>query len=192
MHFGLSFPAGWETTNQPQFIAAINQQKNALIVLELQSKGDDPMAAAHAFLGEAKLDKQPLEQLTIGDLPASRAVLEQNGQQAIFTWIAFQDQIYRFTAVSKKTSAEHRQIFEQTAASFHPLSAAEMTKVKQQRLRIVPARKSESLEALLKRAGSSWNQETCAIANNLQTGVLLKQGQLVKVAIPEPFVTPSR
>jgi predicted Zn-dependent protease len=187
MQFGLSFPSGWETTNQPQFVAAINQQQNALIVLELQGKGNEPMSAAQSFLSDAKLDKQTLEQLTIGGLPASRAVLEQHGQQAIFTWIAFQDQIYRFTGVSKKPSAEHRQIIENTAATFHLLTAAEMTKIKQQRLRIVPARAGESLEALLKRAGSNWNEETCAIANNLQTGALLNSGQLVKVAIPEPF-----
>ena len=187
MNFGFSFPSGWKTSNQPQYVAAMNQQQDALITLQLQSKGSDPMSAARTFLSEANLDEQTLEPLTIGGLPASRAILSKHGQQAIFTWIAFQEQIYRLTGVSKISSTEHRQLIEKTASSFHLLTAAEMTKVKQQRLRIISARSGESLELLLKRAESSWNQETCAIANNLQTGALLNSGQLVKVAIPEPF-----
>ena len=187
MNFGLTFPSGWETTNQPQYVAAVTKQQDALIILQLQSKGNDPIYAARSFLSDANLDKQAVERLTIRGLPAGRTVLYSHGQEAIITWIAFQDQIYRLTGVSKNSSANYRQVFDKTASTFHLLTPAERTKIKQQRLRIVPAKAGESLKVLLKRVGSNWNETTCAIANNLQTGVPLKSGQLVKVAIPEPF-----
>ena len=187
MNFGFTFPTGWGKSNQPHFVAAITRQRDAMIALQLQSKGDDPIDAAQSFLSEAKLNSQAVEELSIDGLPAGRVVLRKHGQEAVITWIAFQEHIYRFTGISKSASAKHRQMFKETATSFHLLSAAEIKKIKQQRLRIVPAKAGESLTNLLKRSGSHWNEETVATANNLQTGVSLQSGQLVKVAIPESF-----
>jgi hypothetical protein len=43
----------WKTTNQSQYVAAVSKQENALILLQLQGEGNDPVKAAHEFLSGA-------------------------------------------------------------------------------------------------------------------------------------------
>jgi predicted Zn-dependent protease len=185
MNFGLTFPAGWETINQPEYVAAVAKEQDALLILQIQSKGNDPVYAARSFLYEAKLGNQPVHKLTIGGYPAGQTMLYHKGQETIIYWIAFQEQIYRLTGVSKNSKAGQVQSIKKTASTFHQLTSKERTKIRQLRLRIVTAREDERLKAILKRFGSTWDEVTCAVANNLQTEVSLKKGQLIKVAIPE-------
>ena len=187
MNIALTFPADWETANQPQYVAAITKKQDALLMLQTQGEGNDPVKAAHDFLNEAELGNQTVNKLTISGLPASQTSVKNNKQVANVTWIAFNNQIFRLTAISKSSGAKYRVAMNKSISGFHKLTAKEKTKIHQQRLRIIPARSNESLSALLKRAGSDWDEESCAIANNLQTGVALKKGQLIKVVISEAF-----
>jgi hypothetical protein len=43
MNIGLVFPEDWKTTNQSQYVAAVSKQENALILLQLQGEGNDPV-----------------------------------------------------------------------------------------------------------------------------------------------------
>ena len=187
MHIGMTFPAGWEIVNQSEYVAAVDKQQDAILIIQLDSDGNDPSAAARSFLNEANMGNKTVKKLSINGLPASQIILDKRGQQAIITWIAFQNQVYRLTGVSKISTANHQQVIRKSISTFHQLSSIEMSKIRQQRLRIVSARNGESLTALLKRTGSAWDEETCAVANNLQTGVSLNKGQLIKVVVSEEF-----
>ena len=187
MNIALTFPADWETTNQPQYVAAVTKQQNALIILQLQSEGNDPVKAAYEFLNEAKLGNQTVNKLKIGGLPASQTSVNSYKQESTVTWIAFENQIFRLTSISKNSGAKYRAAINKSISSFHQLTTKEKTKIHQQRLRIISARSGESLPELLKRTGSDWDEESCAIANNLQSGATLKKGQLIKVVISEPL-----
>ena len=187
MRIGIAFPAGWEIVNQPEYVAAVNKQQNAAVILQLGSDGSNPGKAARSFLNEANLGNTAVKKLTIGGLPASQIILDKRGQQAIITWIAYQGQIYRLTGVNKNSTADYLQAIRKSISTFHQLSSVELAKIHQQRLRIITARDGESIAALLQRAGSDWDEESCAVANNLQTSVILKKGQLVKVVISEVF-----
>lgn len=187
MQIGMTFPADWEIVNQSEYIAAVEKHKNASLILQLQGEGSDPSEAALSFLNEANLGNKPVKKLSISGLPASQIVLNSRGQEAIITWIAFEQQIYRLTGVSKNSYANHQQALRKSIATFHQLSPVEMRKIHQQRLRIIPARQGESIAALLKRTESVWDEDACAVANNLQAGVPLNKGQLIKVVISEEF-----
>lgn len=95
--------------------------------------------------------------------------------------------MFRLITVNKQAGAKTSSAINESIASFHRLTAKEKAAIHQQRLRIIPARLGETLTAFLERAGSDWDKESCAIANNLETGVKLKKGQLIKVVISEPF-----
>ena len=188
MRIGMSFPADWEIMNKPEYIAAVEKHKNASLILQLQGDGSDTGVAAQSFLDEAQLGNIPIKNLGISDLAASQVELNRRGQKAIITWIAFERQIYRLVAVSKHSTGDNQQALRKAIATFHQLSPAEMSKIQQQRLRIVSAKEGESIAALLKRVESVWDIDACVVANNLQTDVVLKKGQLVKVVISEEFV----
>ena len=91
--------------------------------------------------------------------------------------------------VRKNAKAIYKQALSKSIATFHALSPIEKNSIQQQRLRIVPAKSQETLAALLKRTGSDWEEQACAVANNLQVGDTLKKGQLVKVVKSEPYNT---
>ena len=187
INIGLTFPSDWETTNQSQYIAGVSKQQDAFLLLQLQGEGNDPVKAAYDFLNEARLGNQTVNKLTIGGFPASQTNINSYRQESTVTWIAFDNQIFRLTSVNKNPAANYRPAIAQSIASFHQLTAKEKVEIHQQRLRIIPAKSGEGLPALLKRAGSDWDEESCAIANNLQSGVSLNKGQLIKVVISEPF-----
>lgn len=187
MGIGVTFPESWETANLPEYVAAVDKQQEALLILQLQGQGNDPVAAAQSFLKEESLGNKTVTTLTINELPASQVIINNRGQQAMITWIAFDDQIFRLMGVRKSAKASYQQALSKSIASFHPLSHKEINSIHQQRLRIVPAKSGESLAALIKRAGSDWEEQACAVANNLQVGEILKKGQLVKVVKSEPY-----
>ncbi len=187
MKFAVAFPAAWKTANTANYVAAVAKDKDAIIVLEIQGKGHDPVYAARSFLIEKKFANHPVKKLNIGKLAAARALIGNGGQEAMITWIAYQDHIYRLTGVYRPGRQGFRAAVQRTAASFHPLSKHERAKIRQQRLRIVAVRKGERLSDLLKRTHSPWDEETCALANGITTGTVLKKGQWIKVAITEPL-----
>jgi len=187
MQLGMTFPAGWEIINHSEYIAATEKQQSAGLILQFQGEGTDADNAAQAFLKEAKLGPQVVKKITIAGLPASQIILNKRSQKASITFIAFRGDIYRLTAISTNSRANYQQDLEKSIATFHPLDSVEMAKIQQQRLRIVSAKSGESIAALLRRVDSVWDEESCAVANNLPADALLTKGQLVKVLKSEPF-----
>ena len=57
----------------------------------------------------------------------------------------------------------------------------------ERRLRVVAAREGESLAQLSKRTNNVWPIEATAVVNGLAAGQKLKKGQLVKIAVSQPF-----
>ena len=83
------------------------------------------------------------------------------------------------------------KVFSQTALSFRSLSSAERSQIQEARLRIVPARDSETLEQLTKRTDGTWTPAEAAVANAIHEDTRLRRGQLVKVPIRQPYVSQS-
>jgi hypothetical protein len=59
--------------------------------------------------------------------------------------------------------------------------------VNETRLHIVSAGANETLEMLAKRTGNVWDDTTTAVVNGLTPDRVLKKGQLVNIAIPQPY-----
>ncbi|NOQ14471.1 MAG: M48 family metalloprotease [Methyloprofundus sp.] len=187
LKIGMTFPPDWEIVNHSDYVAAVEQQKHASLILQLQGEGTDSANAAQAFLNEANLGKQTVKKLTIAGLPASQITLDSRGQKANITFIPFKGDIYRLIGISKNSKTHYQQLLTKSISTFHPLSPLEMARIQQQRLRIVSAKNGESVTALLKRVGSVWDEESCAVANSLPVDIPLKEGQLIKVLISEAF-----
>ena len=77
--------------------------------------------------------------------------------------------------------------FDELAASFGQLSAADRRLITGQRLRTATGRYRETLPQLVERTSSAWSPEQTAVANALPKTARLEAGQLLKVSIPEPY-----
>jgi hypothetical protein len=62
--------------------------------------------------------------------------------------------------------------------------------MREQRIRLVHAQ-GEPLDELIARSHSSWSKEEVAVANGLNGTETSPEGQVVKVAVPELYASPT-
>lgn len=194
--FTLVFPDGWKTVNTRAAVGAISPDRDAQIVLRLDGKGDDPREAASAFFDEARkhgrIDVARLDSLTINGLQAVRGQAVTSGRGGPvtldLTWIAQRGNIFLLAGmVPGGYSDAHRATIGETVESFRPITGEERSRIRELRLRLHEARGGESLEAFGRRVGNAWSPEQTAVANGIAPGASLAEGQLLKVAIREPY-----
>jgi predicted Zn-dependent protease len=77
------------------------------------------------------------------------------------------------------------------ARSFRPLTPADRAGIRVLRLRLATAREGEGLADFSRRTHNDWDAQRTAIANGLFASARLTQGQLLKIAVLEPY-TPTK
>jgi predicted Zn-dependent protease len=196
LDFGLRFPQSWAAENGRRAVGAVSPRRDARMVLGVQERGDDPRQAAKALLQQ--LSQQVELEVTghwegrIHGLPAFRVrgvTRTRDGVVGLdFTWIAHRELIFRLTgAALGGISRANGAAFEATARSFGPLDRAERDSIREKRLRVTPARRGERLEQLSARSGNAWGLRETAVKNALLEDSPLARGQLLKVAVPQPY-----
>jgi len=190
--FAVRFPAKWSTHNTGEKAAAAAPDGSAIVLLEVVAKGNDPLRGALAL--EQTLHWPIVEEVVpfrAGKLRAAQAHLQaesSDGPLAIeLTWIAHGGHVFQLigeTPLSRRKSM--RATFDGVARSFRPLTGAQRRDVPENRLRLITAREGESLVSLVVRAKSAWQLDMVAVANARPSITWLKQGDLIKVAVPEP------
>jgi len=196
--FTIRFPDGWETRNTRQAVGAIARDREAQVVLEHHGTGSDLRKALEAFAkeaGEDGLDLDAPEPIKVGGFDALRArghaSTRFGGVHVLVTFIASEGHVYRVTGVSRAGHDTHRTLFMNVARSFRPLPAEARQGIQETRLRIAEARSGESLADLSKRTGNAWPLQQTAVMNDLFANAPLEPGQLVKVAIAQPYAPGS-
>jgi predicted Zn-dependent protease len=81
-----------------------------------------------------------------------------------------------------------RPLFQNVVDSFRPLTPDERSNIREKRLRLVKAHEGETLEALTARSHSAFKANQIAVANGLKGSETLHEGQLIKIAVEEPYL----
>ncbi len=196
LDFSLEFPDGWERVNARQVVAALSPGGDAQVYLVAPTPGGDPKQAAEEFV-QAQLEENPIEitggqRFQIGPLSAYRIEGRARGPRGPvgleLSWIAQGGLVYRLSAVSStRARAEDRALARNTVWSFRGLTGRERDAIRVTRLRVVGARAGERLDPLGRRSANEWDPERTAATNGLSAGSPLVAGQLVKVAVSEPY-----
>lgn len=187
----MEFPEKWHLENTPEQVAAASPDGEALIVLRAVAQGTDPLDGARALEKESKspvVDKTTLTR--VSNLPAARTQLDVDSKVTLdLTWVAHAGTIYQIAGLApKKRFDSVRSLFRITAQSFRPLTPQERNGILEKRIRLVKARGGETLRSLVNRSNSVWKLEQVAVANGLAASEGLKEGQLIKVVMLEPYV----
>jgi predicted Zn-dependent protease len=129
------------------------------------------------------------ESITINGLRAAQAVFPADGKAHIeVTWIAHSGWIYQFLAITPADRLkDHQSVLKSTVGSFRPLSSDERAGITEKRVRLITARGGETIDALATRAHSAWQADEVAVASGLALAVKLREGQMIKVAVEEPY-----
>jgi predicted Zn-dependent protease len=191
MNFGLSFPEGWTTENTRNYVVGVAKDEKAGLVLMLHGDGTDPVQAGRDFLEqEAKMSPQEIKVTAarIGGLPAARTTVDTREQKVRIAWIAQEGRIFRLMGTVKHQSpVYHDDNVREAINSYHVLSAAEREEIREDRLRLVKARKGETLAELIRRVDGQWELPQAAVANGLEENQKLEAGQTVKMPLSEIY-----
>jgi len=188
----IKFPREWKSINTHKALFAVAPKKDGLLVMGIAGKGTNPNQAAAQFknaLYQAhRIEPAESKSAKIGHLPAYLLTYTDNsGEEPVhmhFLWIAYRGLIYQFIGLAPE---RYRPVLRETALSFRPLSAGEKASIRETRLRVVPARSGETLQKFTKRTGNVWSPKITAVINGLDKGQTLKKGQLVKIAVSQPY-----
>jgi len=198
MDFAIRFPDGWKTENVPSAVGGQAPDGAAALIVELDGKGDDPVAAFRSFVEKAQLSPAPTpERLTVNGLPAARlAGRFRTSRDTIvleLTWIAHGGYVFRVTGGSTPARFDAvRGALETATGSFRPLTDADRAGITEERLRVVQARAGETVAALAARTRSAWKPERIAAANDVDPGATLEAGFPVKVAMTQRYRSGAR
>lgn len=90
-------------------------------------------------------------------------------------------------ATTSRRWTKHRPTFENTAESFRTPSPEELKEVHEDRLRLVAAKRADTLRTNVKRAQSRWSAEKMAVANAMEIAAKLLGGESIKVSKQERY-----
>jgi predicted Zn-dependent protease len=192
LNLAVNFPKGWKTLNSRQAVTAVSPQEDALVVMGIAGQGTDPREAAESFEQGfyEKYGVKPNESksIKINKLPAHLVSYVNTGKKEpvylSFLWIAHGELLYQFVGI---TVERHQEAFRTTAYSFRPITDKEKASITEIRLRVVTARTGEDLGRLSKRTRNVWDAKTTAVVNGIDAGQPLEKGQLVKIAVKQPY-----
>jgi len=189
--FAIDFPSGWRTQNSKSAVAAMAPQGEALVTLAMAgAAGHDPRGAAERWVASSGAEVAESGATRIGDWNAFRVLARVPSRQGVVAgdvvWIAHPGGLFRLSGVTAPSRyARWAPVFGRVAASFRPLGEADRRAARPLRLRLVSARRGETLEELGRRTANGWRPAETAVANELDPSAPLAEGQLVKVALPE-------
>jgi predicted Zn-dependent protease len=189
----VTFPAGWKTDNARDAVGASDPRGDAMIVLDVAGKGEDPARVFAEIDAQAGSDlSRRVERFDVNGRPAARVVAEArtaDGPLVLdLTCVTHGGLVFRIMGAARPSSAARvTPAFQATARSFRRPSAAERGRIRETRLRLVRARPGETMAALVARTRSAWTADRVAVANGLEKTSRLAAGQVVKVAVSEPY-----
>lgn len=192
LQISLAFPHGWFVDNQRTRVIAVSPARDAVVLLELQGPGMDPLAAAQTYAREEGLALSQGKAVRIGPLDAVRVrgVVPAGGSpfEMEITFVAYGGNVYRLSGGARSGRfSRYAGVFRGFARSFRSLRRSELEKIDEERLRIATVQPGEDLAALSRRSGNVWDVNRTAVVNGLTIGEPLEPGFLVKIARREPY-----
>ncbi len=184
----VQFPASWNVDNTPVQLAAAPKDGGTAVVLRAVAQGNDPLDGARALEKASKSTLPRTETTTINGLPAARTQVGDSRLKVDLTWIAHGGMIYQIAGIGETRNFDTvRPVFQTVVESFRPLSPDERKNIREKRIRLVKAKEGETVKELTARSQSAWKANQVAVANNLEESDRLREGQLIKITVEEPY-----
>jgi predicted Zn-dependent protease len=194
LNFFIQFPASWNVENTPVQLAAAPKDGGKAAVLRAVAEGNDPLDGVRALEKASKSSLlEKTQTTTINGLPAAKTQVGDAKLTVDLTWIAYGGMIYQIAGIAEtRTFDSVRPVLRSVVESFRPLSADERNSIREKRIRLVKAQEGETVKELRARSRSAWKSSQVAVANGLEESDRLREGQLIKITIEEPYAGKQR
>jgi predicted Zn-dependent protease len=195
LDLSIEFPPDWTTVVNRQAVVAIAPEQDGVLTVGIGGGNIDPQEVAEVFeralYEEYRIKPSRSESVKIGSFPAHLLLYtDTSGKEPMhlaFLWVAYRNMVYRFIGLAPE---RYRELLRSAAWSFRPMNQQERGSIKERKLRVVTARANESLVGFSKRTGNVWPPKATAVINGIDADRPLKEGQLVKIAVSQPYKGP--
>ncbi len=191
LDLAITFPRDWTTVNTRDAVVAVNSSKEAVVSLRI-AENDTELATVIKLL-QAEQKGLRFQRFEIAGFPAANTFVTGKGQVSDITLIEYGGNVYAVTGqTAAAMAARYLKSFTATARSFRALRSRERSSLEESRLRVRTARSGEKSAGVAKRTGSTWSPEALAVANGIEVDTSFREGQPVKVAIPQAYTPRKR
>jgi predicted Zn-dependent protease len=190
----IGFPEGWAVTNARQAVMAAAPGEDGVVMLRALGKGgaaDLPeIADAYAAKLAARSGTTPRQAsgTTPAGLPSRTVSLGDGARQGAthleVTWVAFQGLVYQIIGAGP---AKYQPLLAEVVRSLRPINAGERASITALRLRVVSARKGETVAAVANRVGAGVDAAVVAAMNGVERSASFAGGESVKVPVRVPY-----
>lgn len=189
LNFFVEFPQGWNVDNTPIQLVSAPKDGGKAVILRAVAQGNDPLDGARALEKASKTSiVSKTQTTTINGIPAAKTQVSDSRLTVDLTWIAYGGMIYQIAGIAETKAYDAvRPLLQGVVQSFRPLSPDERNGIREKRLRLVKAHAGETVETLTARVHSAWKANQVVVANGLQGSETLREGQLIKIAVEEPY-----
>ncbi|MDB4303554.1 M48 family metalloprotease [Desulfosarcina sp.] len=192
LDLAITFPEKWETVNVPVAVGAAQEDGEAQLVFMVDNSGGTPDSLGAVFTEmlqkEYKLKPDKSEPMEINGFPAYKITLvDKSGKQPVdiqIYWLKAGDILFNVMGMSY---LKYSESMANTVNSVRPLTEDEKQNISGLKLHHAIANENENLEAFSKRTNNIWDPKTTAVKNGLETNTLLKEGQVLKIAVEESY-----
>jgi predicted Zn-dependent protease len=190
--FSITFPTNWETTNQPNAVAAIHPDRKAAIFLGLEVPDKTPIELGSAFKNEIlkKYPNTPVESraYTLNGNPGYLvSITDQSGSENMYIhmlWVKIGDLMFKLIGMAPTLLEEHLKA---SAESLHTITKSERASVKKLEFKVVVVQQNETFETLNTRLKSTIKPEINAFLNGNKGGDTLIKGARVKIIVEKDY-----
>lgn len=191
MNFKMNIPAAWIRQNSRDAVAAMDSSESAALMLELEPKATSSEEAAKIFAENFKKKANrsiDVEKTKLNGNNAHRvSFVNTSKEKKVFVtvmWIEYNKLVFRLTGAS--TEPNKKKVSD-ALESFDSLTKEDLDSVRKRILKVVEAKKGESIVELSKRTNNVINPKLTASSNEIPEDIRFAEGDLVKIVVEVPY-----
>jgi len=187
LKFKFRYPSGWQVINQATQVAIVNEDQDAVSVMQIDSESGSPQASVMEFVGQEgfTVNSQGAtenNQLEGYEAIASATTEEGKNYRFYVYGVTYGDNIYRFISYSLADKfANYRSNFEETSNSFASLTDQQILNIQPVRLQTMKANQSAPFSSFIDNLPMDIKAEDVAIANQIKLDEMVDSGSWIKI-----------
>jgi len=190
--FELTFPSGWQTTNQRTLVAAVAPSETAVVVLEVVPEPGTPDAEIREFLAQQGIQGGQVRSESRAGVELARATFDATTQDAALSGeVAYARRggvVYRILGYANRANwSGHAREVGATISSFAQLTDAAALAVQPWRIDIVALPSAMSLRSYLTRNPGPAPLEDVARLNRVSPDDVISAGTRIKRVVGNPL-----
>jgi predicted Zn-dependent protease len=186
--FQFPYPEEWQVVNQASTVQMVNEDQNAIITFQIDSKNDSPQASVNEFLNQDGITSTGASGTSSNGLNAYEATANaesQDGSKVKFYLYSakYNGNVYRFVSYTLADQFDaYQSQFIETTNEFRELNDSDILNIQPAKLRVYQTDRSGTLQSFLpNNLPLDISAEDVAIANQVELNEQIEAGTWIKI-----------